>query len=110
MKAIIAIDSFKGCLTSMEAGEAALEAFTEGEAEIIPVSDGGEGFSTILTESLGGTFGTAVCHDLSDGQSKRGTAWQTAQPSSKPRLPVDWGFCVKMNSILSRQLHTAPAN
>lgn len=63
MKALIAIDSFKGCLTSMEAGEAALEAFTEGEAEIIPVSDGGEGFSTILTESLGGTFRTAVCHD-----------------------------------------------
>ena len=63
MKALIAIDSFKGCLTSMEAGKAALEAFTEGEAEIIPVSDGGEGFSTILTESLGGTFRTAVCHD-----------------------------------------------
>ena len=63
MKALIVIDSFKGCLTSMEAGKAALEAFTEGEAEIIPVSDGGEGFSTILTESLGGTFRTAVCHD-----------------------------------------------
>lgn len=63
MKALIAIDSFKGCLTSMEAGKAALEAFTEGEAEIIPVSDGGEGFSTIMTESLGGTFRTAVCHD-----------------------------------------------
>lgn len=63
MKALIAIDSFKGCLTSMEAGKAALEAFDEGEAEIIPVSDGGEGFSTILTESLGGTFRTAGCHD-----------------------------------------------
>ena len=52
MKAIIAIDSFKGCLTSAEAGKAALKAFADGEAEVIPVSDGGEGFSTILTESL----------------------------------------------------------
>ena len=63
MKAIIAIDSFKGCLTSAEAGKAALKAFAEGEAEVIPVSDGGEGFSTILTESLGGSFRTVSCHD-----------------------------------------------
>lgn len=63
MKALIAIDSFKGCLTSVEAGNAALEAFAEGEAEVIPVSDGGEGFSTILTESLGGSFRTVSCHD-----------------------------------------------
>ncbi len=63
MKAIIAIDSFKGCLTSAEAGKAALKAFADGEAEVIPVSDGGEGFSTILTESLGGSFRTVSCHD-----------------------------------------------
>ena len=63
MKAIIAIDSFKGCLTSAEAGKAALKAFAEGEAEVIPVSDGGEGFSTIMTESLGGSFRTVSCHD-----------------------------------------------
>lgn len=63
MKALIAIDSFKGCLTSVEAGNAALEAFAEGEAEVIPVSDGGEGFSTIMTESLGGSFRTVSCHD-----------------------------------------------
>lgn len=49
MKALIAIDSFKGCLTSAQAGNAALRAFPDGCAEIIPVSDGGEGFSTILT-------------------------------------------------------------
>ncbi len=63
MKAIIAMDSFKGCLTSAEAGKAALKAFADGEAEVIPVSDGGEGFSTILTESLGGSFRTVSCHD-----------------------------------------------
>ncbi len=63
MKALIAIDSFKGCLTSAQAGKAALAAFGEGEAEVIPVSDGGEGFSAILTESLGGSFKTVACHD-----------------------------------------------
>lgn len=63
MKALIAIDSFKGCLTSVKIGNAALEAFAEGEAEVIPVSDGGEGFSTIMTESLGGSFRTVSCHD-----------------------------------------------
>ncbi len=63
MKALIAIDSFKGCLTSAQAGKAALAAFSKDEAEVIPVSDGGEGFSTILTKSLGGTFRTVSCHD-----------------------------------------------
>lgn len=63
MKALIAIDSFKGCLSSAQAGKAALEAFDESEAEVVPVSDGGEGFSTILTECLGGSFRTVSCHD-----------------------------------------------
>lgn len=63
MKAIIATDSFKGCLTSLEAGQAAQAAFPEGEAKVIQVSDGGEGFSTVLTESLGGYFRTVSCHD-----------------------------------------------
>lgn len=65
MKAIAVIDSYKGCLTSEEAGKAVLKAFADGEAESIPVSDGGEGFSKIVTESLGGAFRTASCHDPS---------------------------------------------
>ena len=48
MKVIIAIDSFKGCLTSREANEAAVEGFRKAypDAEIVkvPVSDGGEGY------------------------------------------------------------------
>ena len=43
---IIAIDSFKGCLTSMEANEAAAEgirmAYPDAEIIRVPVSDGGE--------------------------------------------------------------------
>ena len=63
MKVVIAIDSFKGCLTSGEAGQAAAKAFPDGVSEVIRVSDGGEGFSTIVTESLGGEFRSVPSHD-----------------------------------------------
>ena len=47
MKVIIAIDSFKGCLTSKEANEAAAEGirsvYPGAEMIEVPVSDGGEG-------------------------------------------------------------------
>ena len=47
-KIIVAIDSFKGCLTSAEANQAASEGILQGmpEAEVVkvPVSDGGEGW------------------------------------------------------------------
>ena len=63
MKAILAIDSFKGCLSSFQAEEAALRAFGDGEAIAIPVSDGGEGFSTVITDLLGGTRRRVRCTD-----------------------------------------------
>ena len=53
-KIIVAIDSFKGCLTSTEANQAAaagiLARMPEAEVIQIPVSDGGEGW----LEALGG--------------------------------------------------------
>lgn len=63
MGTIIAIDSYKGCLSSREANEAAMAAFPEGEAAIVPVSDGGEGFSTIVTDAIGGHFREVRCSD-----------------------------------------------
>ena len=58
MKAVFAIDSFKGSLTSMEAGEAAAEgflrAFPGGEALVRPLADGGEGTVDSLVAGLGG--------------------------------------------------------
>ncbi len=63
MKAVIAIDSFKGCLTSEEAGQAASCAFPGGAVSVIPVSDGGEGFSDIITAGLDGEFRTVLCHN-----------------------------------------------
>ena len=47
-KIIVAIDSFKGCLTSTEANQAACEGILDRMPEVkvvqVPVSDGGEGF------------------------------------------------------------------
>ena len=60
MKIVVAIDSFKGCLTSKEANQAAAAGIrrTSPDAEIIqvPVSDGGEGFMEAFYSAIGGTL------------------------------------------------------
>ncbi len=57
-KVVVAIDSFKGCLTSKEANRAAAEGIksVHPEAEIVqvPVSDGGEGFMEAFHAAIGG--------------------------------------------------------
>ena len=58
MKAVIAIDSFKGSMDSIEAGEAAEKGirrvFTDAEAIVYPLADGGEGTVQALAKGLGG--------------------------------------------------------
>ncbi len=58
MKVVIAIDSFKGSLSSMQAGWAARDGIkrVHPEAEIIvrPIADGGEGTVDALIDGLGG--------------------------------------------------------
>ncbi len=58
MKVVVAIDSFKGSLSSMEAGNAIKEGILQSNnnAEIIvkPIADGGEGTKEALLEGLGG--------------------------------------------------------
>lgn len=60
MKAVIAIDSLKGSLTSMEAGNAAkegiLRAVPDAEVVVKPLADGGEGTTEALIAGLGGNF------------------------------------------------------
>lgn len=57
-KFVVAIDSFKGCLTSREANGAAAEGVMDvhPDAEVvqIPVSDGGEGFMEAFRSAIGG--------------------------------------------------------
>ena len=58
MKVVIAIDSFKGSLTSLEAGNAAkagvLRALPDASVTVSPLADGGEGTAAALTEALCG--------------------------------------------------------
>lgn len=61
MKIVIAIDSFKGSMSSMEAGNAAKAGILRacGEEAVIavkPLADGGEGTTEALVEGLGGEY------------------------------------------------------
>lgn len=66
-KVILAIDSFKGCLRSVEANRAAAEGVRSAcpDAEIVevPVSDGGEGFWEAFHAAIGGRFVTVPVMD-----------------------------------------------
>ena len=62
MKVIVAVDSFKGSLTSIEAGEAVkigiLKAIPEAEVSVRPLADGGEGTVEALAFGMGGNLET----------------------------------------------------
>lgn len=66
-KIVVASDSFKGSLSSAEVAE----AVSEGIREVFPdcsilcleVADGGEGTTTALMKSLGGSFTETLVHD-----------------------------------------------
>lgn len=68
MKAVVAMDSFKGSLTSREAGEAVkrgIQRAVGDDAEIVikPLADGGEGTVKALAEGLNGTMCRVVVPD-----------------------------------------------
>ncbi len=58
MRIVVAIDSFKGSITSLEAGNSAKEGikrvFPDAKIVVKPIADGGEGTVVSLTEGLGG--------------------------------------------------------
>ena len=60
MKVLFAIDSMKGCLSSLECGKAAASglrnAIPDAEPIVCPIADGGEGTTDAITMGLGGHF------------------------------------------------------
>ncbi|HHU5216849.1 TPA: glycerate kinase [Streptococcus agalactiae] len=62
MKVVVAIDSLKGSLSSLEAGNAIKESINEvipgADVEVHPLADGGEGTVEALTLGIGGTIET----------------------------------------------------
>ena len=63
MNTLLALDSFKGCLTAPEAVDAAASALAGRDVRRMPLSDGGEGFAACLAGCLGGVFRTVLVHD-----------------------------------------------
>jgi glycerate kinase len=67
MKVVIAIDSFKGCMTSVEANRAAAEGVRDvcpdAENVQVPVSDGGEGFLEAFHTAIGGEMQEVTVRD-----------------------------------------------
>ncbi len=64
---IIATDSWKGSLTSLQAGDAMAAAihrsWPDAHITTLPISDGGEGFTHTMTHALGGTLVSIDAHD-----------------------------------------------
>ena len=58
MNVIVAMDSFKGSLSTLQAGNAAVlgirRVFPNAEIRVFPIADGGEGTTDSLTLGLGG--------------------------------------------------------
>lgn len=67
MKIVIAIDSFKGSLTSNEAEQAVAEGIKEQfpmcQIELIPIADGGEGMLTVMLSTVGGQEQHLAAHN-----------------------------------------------
>ena len=78
MKVVIAIDSLKGSMTSMEAGRAIKEGIltVDPSTEVIvkPLADGGEGTTEALAEGLGGEM-IHVKRTWPAGKSGRCSIW-----------------------------------
>lgn len=60
MKVVVAMDSFKGSMSSLQAGQSAAEGikrvYKDAEIEVRPLADGGEGTVEALTLGCGGTL------------------------------------------------------
>lgn len=100
MRIVIAIDSFKGSMTSLEAGQAAAEGvrrvYPDAQIKILPVADGGEGTVNALVAGLNGSIQTARVQDplgriitaeygiLSDGTAVMEMAAAAGLPLLKP--------------------------
>lgn len=67
MKVIIAIDSFKGSLSTFQAGEAIAEAvrqvYPDAETTVCPLADGGEGTVDAIIAATGGEMVEVTVHN-----------------------------------------------
>lgn len=102
MNIIIAIDSFKGSLTSLEAGAAAregiLSALPNAVVKIFPLADGGEGTCRAIIAGLGGKLksvevtdplGRKICAEFGEVLNKKLAVIETAGAAGLTLVPED---------------------
>ena len=102
MKVIVAIDSLKGSLTSLEAGTAAragiLSALPEAEVKIFPLADGGEGTCRAIIAGLGGVLksvevtgplGEKISAEFGEVVEKKLAVIEMANAAGLPLVPED---------------------
>jgi len=100
MKIVVAMDSFKGCLSSQEAGEAVrrgiLRAVPAAETMVLPLADGGEGTAQALSQALQGesvrlTVTGPLGEPVSAGYFRAGSTavMEMAQAAGLPLVPVE---------------------
>ena len=100
MKVIVAIDSLKGSLTSLEAGAAArdglLKALPSAQVKVYPLADGGEGTCRAIVNGLGGVMKSAEVTDPLGGKvvaefgevvDKRLAVMEMANAAGLPLVP-----------------------
>lgn len=80
MKIVVAIDSFKGSLTAVQACETVAQAIRSAvpQAEVVtkPMADGGEGTASVLMAAAGGQWiGRTVTGPLPDMEVEAGFVW-----------------------------------
>ncbi|CAN5875717.1 glycerate kinase [soil metagenome] len=68
MRILLALDKFKGSLTSKQASDAVTRGLRRGgwpdaEIEVCPIADGGEGFTEAVLTALGGEWHETPAHD-----------------------------------------------
>jgi glycerate 2-kinase len=67
MRFLLALDKFKGSLTAQEASDAVTRGLRrggfQGEVEVCPIADGGEGFTAAVLATVAGEWCEAPTHD-----------------------------------------------
>ncbi|MGL4509283.1 glycerate kinase, partial [Cetobacterium sp.] len=102
MKVVVAIDSFKGSLSSFELGQAievgVKRVYPEAEVIKVPIADGGEGTVASLVEGTKGKFVTVTVNNplmekiearygiMGDGKT---AVIEMAEASGLPLIPVE---------------------
>lgn len=105
MKTIIAMDSFKGCLSSLDAGntikEAILSRYPSDSVEVFPLADGGEGTVDVLTAGLGGDIVPVTVTGPLGSRSQAAMAGfrRATRLSSRWRMPPACLLCRRLLEI-----------